>query len=54
MIILNPFLDTYQVIGGNINSASDLADLRSRQMTKARLYLQKAADTLTQLQLING
>jgi hypothetical protein len=53
-IILNPFLDTYQVIGGNIKSTEDLANLRKKQFIKAEVYLQKATDLLAELQLMNS
>jgi thiamine kinase-like enzyme len=52
-IILNPFLDTYQIIGSNINSAEDLANLRKTQFAKAELYIKKAATLLEELKSFN-
>jgi hypothetical protein len=51
-IILNPFVDTYQVIGASATSSENLVKLRQRQFAKAEIYLEKAQDLLVQLQIV--
>jgi hypothetical protein len=52
-IILNPFVDTYQVIGAGNTLSEDLVKLRQRQFAKAEIYLEKAQNLLVQLQILS-
>jgi hypothetical protein len=52
-IILNPFLLDYQVVGNVVKSPDELSELRRRQLVKAELYINKAADSFAVLEAFN-